>query len=154
MSPVEGKDDFWEITLIPRQYYGLQDGDYVYWVAMVFRNADGSVKGTGTPGEIKNGIIDSNLDFFIRNMDFYSVDELVEPSALIYPNPTSGYVNLSQFPGDIFFQVYNNMGQLVFEAELYGSRQVDLGHLESGIYFYRISAEEEFVSGKIVIYQK
>ena len=152
MSRAPGQQDIWQITLRPRNYYGLQNGHFIYWIAAVFRNADGSVKGTGNPGSFENGVIDTNLDFFIRNQGALSTDKLLDPSARIYPNPTQGYINLSQFPGSLHFQLFNLSGQRVFEAQVDGSKEVDLSHLVKGVYLYKLSSERGFATGKVVVF--
>jgi hypothetical protein len=152
MSKVPGEDDLWEITFVPETYYGLESDDFVYWICAVFRNADGSVKGTGTPGEIDNGIIDDNLDFFIRNQGYFSVEELEENEILIYPNPTNGVVNLVGFAGEQQFRVFNIQGQIVFDSIVREGNQIDLSYLKKGIYFYRLSSADNSNSGKLVIF--
>ena len=152
MSKVPGEDDLWQITFVPENYYGLGSDDFVYWISAVFRNADGSVKGTGTPGEFDNGIIDDNLDFFIRNQGYFSVEELEDNATLIYPNPTNGIVNLGQFAGELQFRVFNIQGQLVFDSMMVEGKQVDLSNLNKGVYIYRLSSVESSQSGKLVIF--
>lgn len=56
MSRVAGQTDQWEITLKPRDYYSLDANTPVYYLSMVFRNADGSAEGKGVGGS----------DIFIR----------------------------------------------------------------------------------------
>jgi len=93
MTQVPGSPELWQLTLTPKDYYGLPDGRHAYWLAAVFRSANGNIKGTGTPGEIENGFIHTNLDFFIENP--FVEDSLgetpVEPTgpfkASFYPNP-------------------------------------------------------------------
>ncbi|MCO6357635.1 T9SS type A sorting domain-containing protein [Roseivirga pacifica] len=67
MTKVSGETDKWEITLTPsaREYYGVPAGTNVFRLAMVFRNADGSAKGAGTPGTIDGGSVSANGDIFI-----------------------------------------------------------------------------------------
>jgi hypothetical protein len=56
MRKVPGDNALWEISLRPREYYGLEAGTPVYYLAMVFRNADGTAEGKGPGG----------TDLFIR----------------------------------------------------------------------------------------
>ncbi len=56
MTKVADAENLWEITLTPREYYGLDDATAVYYLGMVFRNADGSAMGKGPAGS----------DIFIR----------------------------------------------------------------------------------------
>ena len=152
MSPVPDADGLWQISLTPRTYYGLQNGDFPYWITAVFRSADGNTKGTGNPGPFENGVIHTNQDFFIQNQGALSTDDLLDPSARIYPNPTSGYINLSQFPGELYFEVFNINGQRVFETEVDASKEVDVSHLGKGVYIYKLRSKKGFATGKVVVF--
>ena len=70
----------------------------------------------------------------------------------IFPNPTSGIVNIqSKFLLGSLFEVYNFTGKKVFEKELSSNKErVDLG-LNSGLYFYVLRSIKENVSGRLVI---
>jgi hypothetical protein len=150
MTPIG--DDLWQITLTPRNYYNLPANAYPYWIAAVFRSADGNTKATGSPGLIENGLIHTNLDFFIRNQPATATEELVRNTSRLYPNPTDGYLNLGNFEGTTYFQVFNSSGQQVFARVLNQQKEVDLSHLSAGVYYYKIAAEKQFQSGKIVVY--
>ncbi len=67
MTQVAGETDKWEITLTPtaRQYYSVPEGTNMFRLSMVFRNADGSNKGAGTPGDIQGGFVASNGDIYM-----------------------------------------------------------------------------------------
>ncbi len=56
MTPVEGEANTWEITLTPRQYYSMAEGDELFYLSMVFRNENGQAEGKGPGGS----------DIFIR----------------------------------------------------------------------------------------
>ncbi|MGB3466332.1 MAG: hypothetical protein WBA74_13725, partial [Cyclobacteriaceae bacterium] len=77
MTKVEGETDKWQITLSPdaRSYYGLGENDEAFYLAMVFRNADGSAEGKGTNGDFGFGVV-NNGDIFVRldagNFIFFS----------------------------------------------------------------------------------
>ncbi len=67
MTKVAGESDKWEITLsaTARDYYGVPEGTNMFRLSMVFRNADGSSKGAGTPGTITGGQVASNGDIYM-----------------------------------------------------------------------------------------
>ncbi len=67
MTKVSGEDNKWEITLNPsaRAYYTVPEGTNMFRLSMVFRNADGSAKGAGTPGNINGGIVTGNGDIYM-----------------------------------------------------------------------------------------
>ncbi len=67
MKRVPGSNTLWEITLSPniRQYYKVPNGVNIFRLSMVFRNADGSKEGKGTPGNFEGGAVASNGDIFL-----------------------------------------------------------------------------------------
>ncbi|WP_420385769.1 alpha-amylase family glycosyl hydrolase [Roseivirga sp.] len=66
MTKVDGEDDLWEITIgKPRDYYGVSANTPIFRLSMVFRNADGSAEGKGTPGNFSGGFVASNGDIYI-----------------------------------------------------------------------------------------
>lgn len=71
MTQVSGETDKWEITLsaTARDYYSVPSGTNMFRLSMVFRNADGSSKGAGTPGAINGGMVGGNGDIYM-NLSF------------------------------------------------------------------------------------
>ena len=67
MKRVPGSNTLWEITLSPsiREYYKAPNGVNIFRLSMVFRNADGSKEGKGTPGNFEGGAVASNGDIFL-----------------------------------------------------------------------------------------
>ncbi|MCB0650551.1 MAG: T9SS type A sorting domain-containing protein [Saprospiraceae bacterium] len=152
MTPVPGAIDLWKITLVPQSYYGLSAGEFPYWLAAVFRSADGNKKGTGTPGPLENGFIASNLDFFIRNEGTVSVNDWTLSRAEIFPNPTSGFINLSEYSGDLGFELFGADGKLVFSKKVTENKIIHLPDLPNGIYFYKIDSGHKLKAGKLVLF--
>ena len=69
------------------------------------------------------------------------VNEL-ENSLKLYPNPTSGVLNI-QGEGMVSFEVYNTVGQRVMTQEVNGNEaQINTESLNTGIYFLRILAND------------
>jgi len=68
MTPVDGEPDKWEIEFTPtvRSYFGVPAGVNIFRISCVFRNADGSAKGTMAPGEYGWGTVSSNQDIYIN----------------------------------------------------------------------------------------
>ncbi len=67
MTKVAGETDKWEFTISPsiNEYYSVSSGQTVFRLGMVFRNADGSAEGKGTPGSFEGGTVGSNGDIYI-----------------------------------------------------------------------------------------
>ena len=66
MTAVNGETDLWEITLTPRNYYSVPEGTNIFRLSMVFRSADGSSEGKGTPGDFDGGSVGSNGDIYLN----------------------------------------------------------------------------------------
>lgn len=104
---------------------------------------------------------DSDLDFFLGgklddNMafDFYenktflsSIEESIESSLNVYPNPTNGevFVETSSDSKINFIKVYNALGVIQIEINsLTGkSYKLNLEGLESGFYFIEVSSSDK-----------
>lgn len=142
----------WEIKLVPRNYYGLTDSEYPFWIAAVFRDATGSLKGTGNPGPMTNGFISSNLDFFIRNQMTISSEEVNAVHWTVYPNPTDGPLQVEGISGESSWTIFSTSGLKVAEYMLLPGQSPDLSGLSSGMYFYRIKADGQIQKGKVVVY--
>jgi len=81
MTRVPGNSDKWQITFSPsiRQYFKVDENDNIFRLACVFRNADGSKKGTIQPGSYSWGSVAANFDIFInlRNDQFILINQPV-----------------------------------------------------------------------------
>lgn len=151
MTKVAGEANKWQIKLRPRNYYSLAANEFPYWIAAVFRSADGNVKGTGTPGLFENGYIATNQDFFLKNAGTVSLAELDIPNFVLYPNPSTGNINFEGIEGKFIFTVYNTNGQQVTSHVLNGNTFISLDHLFTGMYIYTIQQEDKIKTGKLII---
>ena len=67
------------------------------------------------------------------------------PSAKVYPNPTTGVLNLNLGNGQWLVQVYDIMGKKVMDMMCDGQSSVDLGQQQKGLYLLRaLNGTEEF----------
>ena len=156
MSKVPVQPDMWQITLTPREYYGLKDGDHAFWLAAVFRSADGNIKGTGTPGEIENGIIHSNQDYFIRNLWDVSTGESLQEAIQIYPNPVADQLNIYLGQKQVSqVEIINMTGEVVYSLANASQQQVmvlSVGPLQTGVYLIRLTGNSGVLTRELVKY--
>jgi hypothetical protein len=69
----------------------------------------------------------------------------------IYPNPSSGIINLkSELVGERLVRVYNTSGQIVTQLRT-SSNQIDLSHMSAGLYFIEYSFAETRVTGRVLL---
>ena len=92
MTRVPGEQNKWQITFGPsiRQYFGVPAGTNIHRIACVFRNANGSIKGTTPAGNYGWGTVAQNLDFYIdlNVLDFIQISEPTGNDAFIVPGGT------------------------------------------------------------------
>ena len=83
MTQVTGETNKWEITLTPRDYFGVTAGVEIFRLGMVFRNADGSKEGKNDSNqdifvEINNGQFSLIVESPTTNYKFYNTTQLID----------------------------------------------------------------------------
>ena len=73
-----------------------------------------------------------------------NVEECLDRSVNIYPNPTDGMLNVVG-KGEQIVVVYNTIGQVVFEGICDGLLQIDMKHFSAGIYAIKVGNETQRV---------
>lgn len=83
--------------------------------------------------------IDWEMDF----CEFTSLTELEENLVNIYPNPFQDFLqlDLNDPKETVLVQLYDVQGGLVFEQEISFSSSIDLGFLNTGIYFCKLKSK-------------
>lgn len=73
--------------------------------------------------------------------------------SLVYPNPTKGKVriNLPPYLKDLSLKVFSLTGQPLFSSKISTEKEIDLSGLANGIYFFKISNNNKYWSGKLII---
>ncbi|NVJ47950.1 MAG: DUF4961 domain-containing protein, partial [Cytophagia bacterium] len=80
MTKVDGEDNKWKISIgKPRDYYNVSASTTIFRLSMVFRNADGSAEGKGTPGSFSGGAVASNGDIYI-DLDVSNFVRITQPT--------------------------------------------------------------------------
>lgn len=92
MTRVAGQTDKWEFTISPsiNAYYDVPEGETVFRLGMVFRNADGSSEGKGTPGAFEGGNVGSNGDIYL-NLAVNQFISILTPSSDQFPVEGSAF---------------------------------------------------------------
>lgn len=135
MTKVPGTNR-WELKITPKSYFNLTDNEFPHWITAVFRNAEGTVKGTGPEGSMANGFIDNKLDFFIRNQFTVNTKDTDNATTGIYPNPASDFLHLkgwNDFP--VVIKIMNTNGEKVADFTFTSNSALDISSLPSGLYF-------------------
>lgn len=79
-----------------------------------------------------------------------SVNEADFAEIGIYPNPTSGGINITGIMGKCEFSVYSISGKQLFKTRFEGNSSIKL-NLASGVYFGKITTESGTATRKIII---
>jgi hypothetical protein len=73
----------------------------------------------------------------------------------LYPNPTTGMVNIevNGIDGNAFMKIYSPQGQVIYSKELNSNLKadLDLSRLSKGVYFIKINNEETNIFSKLII---
>ena len=78
-------------------------------------------------------------------------DELIS-LVNVYPNPSVDYIKIDVPEGNWSSTIYNSSGQLMTTTiQLESSNTIDVSRWEGGIYFLRISNENQYTTTKILI---
>ena len=115
--------------------------DYVKQSADRFSNPD---------NEYGYGIPDFQLAL---NNFLLTTNQTTSSNFNIFPNPTQGQISFrfSNDFSDVKLFIYNDLGQLVLENDAIKSEEsINLGSINSGIYFYKITSDNVVQVGKII----
>lgn len=157
MTKKEGTDQ-WQITLTPRSYYaGITAADSIYWLSMVFRNADGSEKGSGNPGDFNGGKIESSGDIFMKVLP----PPIVEPPLSIspasgfsiYPNPTRDYLLIKGIPQEMEVQITltDMQGKSIKKLAQKAGDVIELKDLTIGLYIIRVQSTNHYFERRVIV---
>lgn len=116
----------------------MGSGDITFYAAANAVNGNGSSSGDGSDTvqiTIKEGMT-SSLDF------------LNESSVELFPNPVQDYLNIKSetLPDELI--VYNQSGQIMLKS--YASNQLDLSHLNSGVYILHLLKDDSRIVKQLV----
>jgi hypothetical protein len=143
------------------EYTNLSSGMPVFW-QWTFEGGDpGSFTGPD-PGEVKYptaGLFDISL--VVSNgfeYDTLLLKDYIQVVGRVYPNPTSGIVNIfleGDLPASINVGVYDMLGQKLMEQHLadqsYQLISLDLSLFSSGIYTVRIEIKQRFLFARVLV---
>lgn len=99
-------------------------------------------------GDNSNGDFGEEASHMLSIKALDDVEENADQTLLIYPNPTSSVLNI-QGEGMTNLEVYNVVGQCIMRNEVNGNvAQINMEHMNSGIYFLRVHANDGSVQSR------
>ena len=120
------------------------DGDYYYKIYAYYQEWDCF----SAPAYWIN---DHNRFYLHVPYSVDGVDEQVEGSVSIFPNPTNSHFTV-EGEGLNHISVYNMVGQKVYEMDCQGaSVDINLGNAESGVYVVRVSTTNGDITKRITV---
>ncbi len=108
---------------------------------------------------ISSNYVDSINQFKVNyDVEYFYSDKIVSINdivhqANIYPNPFSEElnINISESYSTVVFKLFSIDGKLVNEKSIKGNAKINMGNLNSGIFFYKVYFENELLtSGKVI----
>lgn len=97
---------------------------------------------------LRSARIISFTSSFDGSLSTTGINDLENSSASIYPNPTTGILNIFSAETIEHVSVYNNVGVLQLQAE--GNASVDLSALSPGMYIVKVQTAKGTVTQKIL----
>jgi len=139
MTQVAGEPNKWELTLSPsiKDYFDVPSGIDVFWISMVFRSADGNLKGTGTPGTFQGGKSIDNGDIFLKLGDFV---QILQPNATIVKFDAGGSVIVEGYSS----VVANTVSVFIDEGAGFGAPRATANNANTVTYDYMPSGSGNF----------
>ena len=105
--------------------------------------------GTWEYWSINNGILSESIGLAPNCSLSLTQENLNELS--FYPNPTNGIINLSNLSEKNHYSIVNIEGKVLFDNIELNHSQIDLSHLNTGIYFLKIANELQTKYLKIIL---
>jgi surface protein len=118
------------------------DNFYEYYVSISIASCNGNNPLQGFT--LRSNFNNVNPNLVIKDNSWLS------SAITFYPNPTSGYLNISINEGLELdgVTIYNALGQKVSQTK--GTTQIDVSHIPSGIYYLSISTDQGTVNKTMV----
>ncbi len=82
-----------------------------------------------------------------------SVNDLSKNKIKVYPNPTNDVIHFSSSSTSLNgfqFYLFDITGKIILLSEISDNELINIQHLKSGIYFYKLQKENEVLTGKLV----
>jgi hypothetical protein len=96
------------------------------------------------------GVVPQTL-LVVQELGTTRVSDLQRPDVKIYPNPTTNVLILEGFSGTGTITIFDVSGKTLHTQTMI-LRQVEIGHLKSGIYFIRIADKKGVVTKQFIKY--
>jgi hypothetical protein len=80
-----------------------------------------------------------------------SVHDVNQQSVAVYPNPSEDFITIrTKLDQAGILQIFDLQGRSIMQKQIYNGESVNLSHLSSGLYVYRVYFKGILQSGKLV----
>ena len=101
--------------------------------------------------EVYSFVAQTNIQYVAKFKNNYAIEDTEEPTIKIYPNPADGSVTVESENME-YIQVFSILGKEKIVQTVSGktSVNIDMSNLPAGLYYFRITTNDGFVTRKIV----
>jgi hypothetical protein len=98
----------------------------------------------------------TSYHFYIASLGPTGIKDPVDVELAIYPNPAKDYINIKclQFANNSgMITILDLTGKQLFESQIKAGesyKQVDISRLQSGVYFCRLTINDQIITKKII----
>jgi hypothetical protein len=97
-----------------------------------------------------NILVFMNSDYGTCLDTITGVNNILNESIRVYPNPTNEYINISTNSTECgIFQLFNNLGDLLLSMRIMDNEQIPIGHLPNGVYLVKYQEHNKYFTTKI-----
>jgi hypothetical protein len=126
---------------------------------------DNNINNTFVENTTNASFVDSKIENLIKSSHVVpdsclnqglGLDENINKNWLVFPNPFSKFINIESLAGfnqDVFYQITNQFGQIIFTGKLNfenNRAKLNLSSLNTGIYVLTVKTKQESQSYKIL----
>lgn len=79
-----------------------------------------------------------------------SINSIENKYSIIFPNPTSNTLNIKDVEFNSNLSVFSIDGKVVFQKQIKTENEIDISHLDNGIYFLRIEKNGKISTQKFI----
>ncbi|MCF6307735.1 MAG: T9SS type A sorting domain-containing protein [Flavobacteriaceae bacterium] len=85
-------------------------------------------------------------------VEILGINTEIENKIQIYPNPVKDVLTIAnKEQAVIIYKIYNTTGQVVQSSSSFNTNQINISHLNSGIYFLKLISDKEEIAVKFII---
>jgi hypothetical protein len=126
------------------------DGTSVYQARALVKHYDTTE--FSNPCENNPVIVNSGNRFMNSNTELNNSKEAL--STLVYPNPAGNEIMVSTDVDGAKLFIFNLVGQIILENDLNALTKIDVSHLKTGTYIYKIVKDNKIIKADKLIISK